>query len=92
MTARTHELSPIEAINEVDEFIGKRIEVTGGKNRSPDESLQGFDQTDDSSEILGAGAALVLVAAANNNRIRQQWGTHEQSAGALWPMKLMGAE
>src|ERR1041385_2187624 len=65
--------------------------MSSGENRLPDKPLQRLDEPDNSGEVFGARAPLVLVAAPKQDRVRQERRFYEQRAGAFRTMKLMSA-
>ena len=54
--------------------------------------LGGLGEADNAGDVLGAGAAAALVAAANQQRLERRSAADEERAGALGAVHLVGAD
>ncbi len=77
---------------EFNQFAAQRLQQSSFENGWPYESFQRLDQTDDGGEIFGAGAAFMLMSAAQQDGIGMQRRPEVEQASALRAVKLVGAD
>ena len=90
------ELTSSTAINffnrSASSLADKRLQLRTVKNRRFHKFFQRFDQTDDAGQIFRAGAALIFMSAAKQNRVRMQRRLDVKQAGAFRPVKFVRAD
>src|SRR5207249_8818383 len=90
--ARADELDAFEVIDDLEQAVGQRLQLFPGKHRLTHEALQSLHKADDRRQVFGPGAALMLMTAAHQHRVWQQWRFQVERAGAFWPVNLVRAD
>src|ERR1035438_8836031 len=89
MLAGTYELDPRQSVNQANQPSSERAQLLPVENGRAHKAFEGLDETNNSRQVLGSCASLVLVAAAEQNGGRMQGKFDKKRPSPLWPVDLM---
>src|ERR1017187_5464685 len=89
MLAGTYELDPRQSVNQANQPSGEGAQLLPVENGRAHKAFEGLDETYNTRQVLGSGAPLVLVAAAEQNWGRMQGRFDIKRSSPLRAVDLM---